>query len=264
MNRAQKIVKYIAIVLAISLIVSIVGSILTGIFAFLGISTAIDILGSSVETIDYMKEYTNINSIEIEVQSVNLEIVSGDILKVEGNIPASYKFKEENGALEIDGKSIKGTGDITIYIPEEVSNLSLETGAGDIQIKDVSIKTLDLETGASKTNIDNVIVTNNAKIETGVGETTITNTDISNLDMDAGVGNVEYNGYLRDTSNINCGVGNIELTLLGTEELYTLTTERGIGNLNVNGKNYSGIQTFGNGINKVKLSGGIGNLSVVY
>lgn len=265
MNRAQRIIKYAAIALAISLIISIVTGILTVVFTALGISYIVEIGENSIETMNVSQEYVNIHEIDLEVAASSIEIIKADSLKVEGtNIPKDYDFTEKNGKLEIKGKKIKSGAKIVIYMPSEINSLDIEVGAGNITIKDITLQEIRLDTGAAKTDITGLIVTTKADINTGVGETNIIDSDITNLDMDTGIGSVELNGYLKGASDIDCGVGNLDIDLLGTEAFYRIIAERGIGNLVINGTKVSGEQNIGTGNNILKISGGIGNLDISY
>lgn len=270
MNNAQKVIKYVAIVIAVCLTISIITGILTTVGAIFGISTLIDIANGVVETKNYTNEYANIQSLEIDASAMSLEIIPVDesevsILKIRAtDVPTDYRFEQENDKLEIKGKKVASDAKLVIYLPSTVKNLDIDIGAGDIQIKDISIDSFNLDTGATQTNIQSLTVTSNAEIDAGTGEIVISDSNISNLDIDAGVGNLEYTGYLNGASDIDCGVGNIELNLKGTESMYKIIAERGIGELKINGNKVSGTQTVGSGNAIVKLSGGIGSLSITY
>jgi len=265
MNNAQKVIKYVAIAVAISLVVAIVGSILTGILAISGISAVIDVANNNVETMSYTKEYENVNSIEIDVSAIDLEILPANKLNVSGTeIPVDYKFEEENGTLKIKGKKVKTEAKLIICVPNNMVELDLDIGAGKIEIEDITVQKFNLDTGAADTKIENLIVTSKAEIDAGVGEITIKNSDLSNLDLDAGVGNIEYNGYLRGMCTVNCGVGSVDINLIGGEAMYNIIAERGIGELRINDAKLSGTQTIGNGSNIIKLSGGVGSLKITY
>ena len=270
MNNIQKVIKYVAIVVAISLVVGIASSILTGMLAITGISTLIDIVNDNVQTTNYTKEYTNIKSIEIDVKSINLEVVQSteikaNIVRIEGiDIPVDFTLEEENEELKISGSNVKNGSKLVIYLSNDFYNLDIDIGAGNIQIKDIKINNLDLNTGAAETYISNLMVISSADIDSGAGEIVFENCSIANLDMDAGIGNVEYNGSLTGTNTVNCGVGNIEINLSKTNGTYKITAEKAIGELNVNGNKLSGMQTIGEGSNLLKISGGIGNINVTY
>lgn len=267
MNNSQKVIKYVAIAVAIFLTVTIISTILTGLFAIFGISSIIDIANNNVETMDYTKEYVDIYSIEMDIAAVELEIEKADTntLKIEGtSIPVDYKFKENEGVLKINNKKVSKDSKLVIYIPSNMNELDIDVGAGKIQMENIQVQELSLDTGAAVANIKNLIVTSNAKIDAGVGNITIEKSDISNLDFEAGIGNVEYDGYLRGTNTVNCGVGNIDIDLEGTVTLYKIIAEKGIGEIKVNGTKLSSNQTIGEGSNILKISGGIGSIEVTY
>ena len=63
-------------------------------------------------------------------------------------------------------------------------------------------------------------------------------------------------------SKIECGVGAVELNLLGNQENYQLNVEKGIGSIYVADKIYNNDDTIGNGNNHLKIEGGIGSIKV--
>lgn len=265
MNETQKVIKYVAIAVAAFLAFSIITGIVTGILTIFGISSVIDVLNNNVETMNYTKEYVNINSIEMDIAATELVIQKAEVLKIEGEaLPTDYKFEEKDGILKIKNKKVAQNSKLVVYIPNDMLELDIDIGAGKIQIEDIKVSELNLDTGAAVTSIKKLNVVSSADIDAGVGEIVIEDSDIYNLDMDAGVGTVEYSGYLRGTSDIDCGVGNININLSGTDVMYKIIAEKGIGELEVNGNKLSGTQTLGNGSNVIKLSGGIGSLNIEY
>ena len=270
MNNVSKIIKYIAIAFAIFLIAGIATSIITVMATFYGISSLIDTANNSVEVESFTKEYENIYDIEIDVSSINLEIVSIDeadtnMLKILGtDIPTEYKFEQENGILKIKGKKIKQNSKLVMYVPATFKDLDIDIGAGNILIDNITIQKFNLDTGATNTNIKQLTVSSDADIDAGAGDITIENSNITNLDMDSGVGKLEYTGYLTGINNIDCGVGNLELNLQGTESIYKITAQKGVGDLKINGNKLGGTQTVGSGTNIVNISGGVGSLDINY
>ena len=211
MNNVQKVIKYIALTLAIVLIVGIITGILTIVGTIFGVSTLIDMANNNVEVESFTKEYANIQSIEIDVSATNLEIMPADetnanILRIQGvDIPTEYKFEVDNKMLKINGKKVKSNSKLILYVPNTVNELDIDIGAGNIQIDNLNIQELSLDTGATTADINNLNVTKNANIDAGAGDIAIEDSNISNLDIDAGVGNLEYTGYLNGINDIDCG-----------------------------------------------------------
>jgi hypothetical protein len=63
---------------------------------------------------------------------------------------------------------------------------------------------------------------------------------------------------------LDLGVGESNITLLGSKEDYKLDLEKGIGNITVDGKNVTDYGSSGNGRNTVEISGGVGAINVVF
>jgi hypothetical protein len=61
---------------------------------------------------------------------------------------------------------------------------------------------------------------------------------------------------------LDLGVGETNITLIGTKEDYKLELEKGLGNISVEGKELSEDSSIGNGSNIVEINGGIGSIHV--
>ena len=265
MNNAQKTIKYVAIAFAIFLIITIISGIITSILTVLGVSHVINVVNGNVETMNYTKEYTNIYSIEMDIAAAEIEIKSGDTLKIDAtDIPVDYTFEVKDGILSIENKKASNNAKLVIYVPNNMKKLDIDIGAGKVYVDSVTVENLDLEVGAVTTDIKELVVMANAKIDAGVGNISINDSDISNLDINSGVGKVRYNGYLRGTNSVECVVGSMSINLSGTEEMYKITAGKAVGELSVNGTSLKGTQTIGEGPNQIKISGGIGSINITY
>ena len=99
-------------------------------------------------------------------------------------------------------------------------------------------------------------------IEGGAGEINIDNADINNLDLDMGIGKLTLTAYLKGNSEINAGVGSINLNLIGSEEDYLINLDKGIGLATYNDNEMKNNTTYGNGNNKIMIDGGIGSIKI--
>ena len=79
-----------------------------------------------------------------------------------------------------------------------------------------------------------------------------------------GVGETNINALLTGKSDIDAGIGNLNIMLNGSKEDYKINTEKGIGTVRIDGDSISNNQTFGNGDNLIKIDGGIGNISIKF
>jgi len=77
-----------------------------------------------------------------------------------------------------------------------------------------------------------------------------------------GVGSVILNLEITGDSEISSGVGEVTLGLVGTSDNYCINVEKGIGKIEIDGEEIKSDTMYGNGLNKLDLNGGIGNIKV--
>lgn len=270
MTTAQKIIKYIAIAIAACLIVGIV----SGIIQVVGLIS--NVLSRNDEQTDegnYINliEMENVSVLDIELGYAQLTIKTGDKFKVETNdksITAKLENNKSKLTLEEPQKLIHSTDGATviIYVPEEAvfDLVEIESGAGTIIVESLSVKKISLDLGAGKAEFDELFVTKAADIDCGTGLTVIKGGTINNLDIEIGVGKTEITSNLTGNCYIENGIGTANIKILNSQENYTVNTSSGIGTVSVNGQNISKDSTIGNGENLIKISGGIGNVSLSF
>lgn len=271
MKEFQKIIKYIAIAFGLYLAITIIGAIVTGVVAVCTGIYGVNYLTeqSQVERVDSEKEVEQFSKLKLEISASNLTIkAEGDSYKVSTyQIPNTTKIENKNGTLEIrdNKKIIKSAIEsaITIYVPEgtELDEIDLDMGAGTMNISKINSKKIEFSFGAGNVNIKNIISAN-AKIECGAGQVIIEEADLTNTNLDAGVGKLVYSGYMRGNSDIDCGVGEVELNLAGGSDIYSIDTEKGIGDIKINGNSVANESITGNGENKIDIDGGIGSIKI--
>lgn len=266
MNNSQKLIKIGAIILAIFLIINIISLIFSGLSWIFGFN-----LNNNQTNYDFSEEYKNVREIEIDGVASSIEIVSGSKFIVEANnLENKLTSRLRNGVLRIEEKGnifSNGTknGKIYITVPKDVTldELSIDTGAGKFNIQDVSAREFDLDHGAGTLEIEDVHFYS-ADIDGGAGKIEIKNSILNNLELDAGAGKVEVIANITGKSQINCGVGAVGITLLGNEEDYQITTEKGIGSIKINGTAQKSGTIYGSGSNKLEIEGGIGSIDISF
>ena len=67
-------------------------------------------------------------------------------------------------------------------------------------------------------------------------------------------------GQLLGDNKISCGIGKVDLVLKGND--YTIDFDSGVGKTQYNGKIIQD-GTYGSGINRIEIDGGIGDISVL-
>ena len=260
MNQANKIIKYVSIAFAIFLIFNIVSGVIYG-FSFIGNIFSED-EPIELKTLDIDQDVLNV---DVDVNSVNLYIKQSDSFKIETN-NKYIKHEQNDKKLSIKENRhpfIKSSTDLIIYIPSvTLDKIEIDSGAGKVSLENLSSKELDLNLGAGKVEINNLEVLNKTTIDGGAGEIIIKNGIINNLDMDMGVGKVTIYSKLLGTSDIDAGVGELNLNLVGRENEYTINVEKGIGSIKLSGEEIKNGTNYGNGNNKVDIDGGVGSIKI--
>lgn len=268
MSGIQKIIKYCAIALALSLIFGIFISIMR-VFTFFSTEPTFNV--NDTNTKDSNLITTNIknnyNEIEIDIKTANLIIEEGTEFKIETD-NKNINIKQKREELKITERKHNWLTDdeskLIIYLPIDTifEEVTIETGAGTVDIKDLYTKDLTLDLGAGKVMVDNLNALNETEIDGGAGEIKINNSIINNLDLDMGVGKLTLTSKLTGNNEINSGVGEVNLSLTDAADNYKIKVEKGIGNIKINGDKVNNDTYYGIGSNLIEINGGIGNINI--
>lgn len=262
MTTLQRMIKYCAMAFAIFLTVSI----FSGIFGALGMLTSAgrDVTGP-------MQTYpvsSHVENLDMEISAASMQIVTGDRFQVESN----HKYltvAETNGTLKITEKKVafgvsnEGVS-VILTVPEGFifDEASIAAGAGKVDIASLCANTLKMELGAGKTDIGYLMAQRRSSISTGAGKLTIRDCQLHNLDMELGVGKQELTGRLTGKCDIEYGIGNADITLLGSQEDYRIQMEKGLGSATLDGRAMSDDRIYGDGENRIEIEGGIGSMDI--
>ena len=66
---------------------------------------------------------------------------------------------------------------------------------------------------------------------------------------------------MRNRATVDAGVGEVNINLKNKDS-YVICVEKGIGNITIDGVSVGDGSTYGNGNNRVDISGGIGSIKV--
>lgn len=272
MTTAQRVIKYLAIALAIFIILNIISMIVFGIYIFADILGLRD--GNKIEQISSNKNITtsfedsDIQALKIDMYATNLTIKQGSSFKIE-TTNKNVEYKQNRNQLEIIEKkhnwfSQNVQENLIIYIPTGVTfeKVDIETGAGQIEIDKLYTEKLSLEVGAGKVKIQELKTIETADIDGGAGKVEILNGTMKNLDLDMGVGECSITTKLTGNNKINAGIGKLEINLTDSKENYKIRVNKGIGSIKINGKEMTNDEIYGSGNNFIRIDGGIGTIDV--
>ncbi len=280
MTSFQKIIKYCATAFAIFLIVTIIGGAVTGLLAISGLTSLKNDIEENKADSASLQQYTlktdKIEKLDIDVGAADIIIEKGDAFKIE-HTSDSFDFKQKQGTLKIESELDDASGfflffsgsdkkQLLITVPEKMSfeKVSINAGAGDIYIESLKCGELDFDLGAGQLEADYIKVKKQGNIDGGAGEITVLSGDMKDMDISLGVGKTNITAKLDGKNEIDTGVGEFNLTLMGEKSDYTISAETGIGVFKVEGASIVGEGVIGNGDSAIDIDGGIGAVNVEF
>lgn len=264
MTDFQKLIKYLAIALAAFLIVSI----------FAGIFSAFSLIGAISDgwkrPLNSMQDHSlsgPVTELEINIGAAELIIANSESFSLSANLQ-DLEVEQREGVLTVRetvqfGKNYNGAV-VRLTVPEGhvFERVHISSGAGKLQVSSLSADSLALNLGAGQAQFRELTARKNAMISTGAGELTVSGGALADLDLDMGVGKVSLKSRLSGEADIDQGIGEAELILIGAAEDYSVRVEKGLGSAKVDGQSVDNDTTCGNGPAKVEIDGGIGSIHV--
>ncbi|ONI38587.1 hypothetical protein AN639_11195 [Candidatus Epulonipiscium fishelsonii] len=216
------------------------------------------------------EELPSFKNIDLEAGIMETQIIEGDTFYIEAsadNLSGDFIYKVENDTLFIKHEPEKdddkwftlfkeiddNTIDLKIYIPRDTNS------------NEVDIKNLDAEMGMGDLIIKNMVI-NNLEVECGRGDFISKNITSYNTSIEGGMGKIELEGHFAGHVEIEAGMGDVSLTTNRAYNDYNFIIEKGLGDVNINHREYrfigEDINENRNGKYVVDVGMGIGNLSI--
>ena len=263
MTTLQKIIKYLAIALALFLTVSII----EGLLGIVGVIGGLMDREPTVKETETYTVTTDIDRLEIEIGAADFKIEQAAEFSVKSNLK-NLTVKEQNGKLiikETNHLSVRTEKTfLTLSIPsgKTFERVELTTGAGRLTVEHLSADTLKLVLGAGEATVNELNATTAADISGGAGRITISGGALHNLDLEMGVGELNLTSALTGDCELELGVGQSNITVLGDKEAYRLDLQKGLGSLTVDGVNISNSLALSGGRHSLTVHGGVGAIYV--
>ena len=208
---------------------------------------------SSTDGTVYQLKYQP-TKLDIELKYDELILEEGDsfCVRVYDDNEKNVTVKESSDTLKVRStKKLSKTRKVCISYPEDVKlqELEIEMGAGTVYLnRDIETEKLSVEMGAGEFDSKNPVTAEEADLEIGTGSMTFADLSAKKISGE-------------------CGLGELYLTMTGTQEDYNYDLECGVGNLNVGSDSYSGLgreKSISNtgADRKLNLECGMGNVSV--
>lgn len=225
-----------------------------------------DPVSDEIKTYDITSE---IHSLHVSINAADFVIRYGDAFFVESNLKY-LSLSENSGVLKIKDEARNGknysNAILNIYIPKNTvfEDVNVSAGASKLTSDELSTKTLELELGAGEVNFKKLHVFDEAEIEGGAGQVNVLDGAINALDLKMGMGEFNLKAALTGDCELEFGVGESNLVLIGKMEDYTVNIEKGIGAITVNGKETSDFGCSGSGNNRIEIEGGVGAINLLF
>ena len=208
---------------------------------------------SSTDGTVYQLKYQP-TKLDIELKYDELILEEGDsfCVRVYDDSGKNVTVKESSDTLKVRStKKLSKTRKVCISYPEDVKlqELEIEMGAGTVYLnRDIETEKLSVEMGAGEFDSKNPVTAKEADLEIGTGSMTFADLSAKKISGE-------------------CGLGELDLTMTGTQEDYNYDLECGVGNLDVGSDSYSGLgreKSISNtgADRKLNLECGMGNVSV--
>lgn len=208
---------------------------------------------SATDGIVYQLKYQP-TKLDIELKYDELILEEGDsfCVRVYDDNGKNVTVKESSDTLKVRStKKLSKTRKVCISYPEDVKlqELEIEMGAGTVYLnRDIETEKLSVEMGAGEFDSKNPVTAEEADLEIGTGSMTFADLSAKKISGE-------------------CGLGELDLTMTGTQEDYNYDLECGVGNLDVGSDSYSGLgreKSISNtgADRKLDLECGMGNVSV--
>lgn len=276
MNGFQKVVKYLAMALALLLTIGIIGGVCTVVFGIVS-SKKEEKVQVEVQTSNEY-ETKEFSSMDIESGVANVTIEIGDKFYVTTeNVPETLvtevshktliiknedKFNWKNW-LDKEGKHEKARITITVPKGTAMDKVTINGGVGDVTISDFYVETLKIDGGVGKVVGVN-LTGDDVRVDTGVGDIKLEDVTFNDCKFDNGVGNFEVSGTINGDIEVNGGVGNCDLSLNASRKDYNLDIDAGVGSIHINGEKCKELKENNKSKRKISVDGGVGNVDIVF
>lgn len=274
MNTFQRIIKYAAIAFAIFLTVGILSGIIGAVSGIVSVFS-----GEEVNTIDYSKDFKDIERLNINHKVGKLNVRPGNNFKVEAtNVSDRFRAEVVNGTLIIDEPDFmrrflwfnfatsREKSVVTVYVPEDfhAKRIEIDSGAGNVNLENLTTDYLKINAGVGEIYGKNLTAMR-VDADGGVGEMKLVDVNFTDVDFNSGVGSIYVEGMIFGKSDFDCGIGSVKISLKGARDDYALKVNAGIGNVRINGDKVSGeYKDSFSSDNTIRIDGGIGDVDITF
>lgn len=228
-----------------------------------------------------VREYSlgsDVQSLDIEMGGYIFETVASadDSFYLTTKDAEKFQCYVENGVLHLKAVNaniinigISNERRIILSIPKDqfFEKVELELGAGQVTLDNLRADKVSLEVGAGQIIGRNMQV-GELEVSVGAGQVDLPGMNVDVLDVEIGMGELVGTGSIQKSGNLECSMGNLELTLSGREQDFNYELEVAAGSLTLGRNSYSGLareRNIQNGADKnMEIECSMGNVTILF
>lgn len=169
-----------------------------------------------------------------------------DCVLEDGKIKIIFEQKNHTYTLHHFKKQYKSDEYIRIEMPKDMTleKMKVQVGIGNakLDMPTVVMGKFKLETGAGTAQIGRLCVQDRVKVEIGAGNTSfskLVTQETTDIAIECGLGSFEACGNGLGNFDIECGLGNVKISLEQPQKWYNYEVSCALGNVQLNGNRLS-------------------------
>lgn len=191
----------------------------------------------------------NVTSLDISLGGCSFEtrVSETDSFYIETQGMDKIQTYVEKGVLYIKSanthlKVNTTLGKVILYVPEGqyYDEVDIEIGAGEVIFDDLNAGEISLEAGAGHILVKNLRA-EELEASVGMGQLELYEMDVDELDAEVGMGELVGTGSINTSATLECAMGNLDLTLVGSQQDFNYRLEAVAGNVDIGRDSYSGL-----------------------
>lgn len=133
---------------------------------------------------------------------------------------------------------------IVFYVPAayQFDHVSMELGAGRMEVSDLHAGEASLEVGAGEIVVRGTEA-DKLKLSVGMGSIELDGMSVNQLDISVGMGGVTAKGSVSGDIMADCSMGSVEMTLAGSRNDFNYKLDCAMGTIELDSDEYSGMAT---------------------
>lgn len=228
----------------------------------------------SSEQCDFSEQIDEFTSIQMDIAAAEVMIEKGDAFSIayEGIEDLKPQYSVDNKVLNVKSstKGIHFTTSIvcklTVTIPEgtKLNGVVFDIDAGNLEAYGLNADKLEIDVDAGNVEVYDAAC-DRVTIDVDAGNVIFKDGELGSVEASADMGNIEFKSCAFDILEAEADMGNVEVHSSQSLEDYSMNIDVDLGNVDVNGHDYSGGYTSaGDSDHRIDITVSLGNAEITY